>query len=63
MTNTVVYANGQNIYLTDGTNNLLLYGTNSKNLKQGDVISCDLGGGKIGAIWGTLLLYNKLPEF
>lgn len=63
VTNTVTFAKGQNIYLTDGTNNLLFYGTNSLNLKQGDVISGDLGDGKMGAVWGKLYRYNKLPEF
>ena len=61
--NTVVYANAKYIYLTDGTNNLLFYGDNTKNLKQGDVISGDLGNGQLGAIWGKLYRYNKLPEF
>lgn len=61
--NTVTYANGNYIYMTDGTSNLLFYGTNSKNLKQGDVVSGDLGEGKMGAIWGKLYRYNKLPEF
>ena len=61
--NTVTYANGKYIYLTDGTSNLLFYGTNSQNLKQGDVISGDLGNGERGAIWGKLYRYNKLPEF
>ena len=61
--NTVTYANGKYIYLTDGTNNLLFYGTNSQNLKQGHVISGDLGNGQMGAVWGKLYRYNKLPEF
>ena len=61
--NTVTFASGQYIYLTDGENNLLFYGTNSKNLKKGDKVSGDLGGGNLGAIWGTLKRYNKLPEF
>ena len=61
--NIVTFASGQYIYLTDGENNLLFYGTNSKNLKKGDKVSGDLGGGNIGAIWGTLKRYNKLPEF
>jgi len=61
--NTVTYANGKYIYLTDGTCNLLFYGTNSQELKQGDVISGDLGNGERGAIWGKLYRYNKLPEF
>ena len=63
VTNTVTFAKDKNIYLTDGTNNLLFYGTNSLNLKQGDVISGDLGDGKMGAVWGKLYRYNKLPEF
>ena len=61
--NTVTFASGQYIYLTDGENNLLFYGTNSKNLKKGDKVSGDLGGGNLGAIWGKLYRYNKLPEF
>lgn len=61
--NTVTYVNGNYIYLTDGTNNLLFYGDNSQNLKQGDKISGQLDGGKLGAIWGTLYRYKKLPEF
>ena len=61
--NTVTFASGKYIYLTDGTNNLLFYGTNSKNLKKGDKVSGDLGGGNLGAIWGKLYRYNKLPEF
>lgn len=63
VTNTVTFVKGKNIYLTDGTNNLLFYGTNTLNLKQGDVISGDLGDGKMGAVWGTLYRYKKLPEF
>jgi len=61
--NTVTFASGKYIYLTDGTNNLLFYGTNSQNLKQGHVISGDLGNGQMGAVWGKLYRYNKLPEF
>ena len=61
--NTVTYVNGNYIYLTDGTNNLLFYGDNSQKLKQGDKISGQLDGGKLGAIWGTLCRYKKLPEF
>ena len=61
--NTVTYVNGKYIYLTDGTNNLLFYGNNSKNLQQGHVISGDLGNGQMGAVWGKLYRYNNLPEF
>ena len=34
----MTYANGKYIYLTDGTNNLLFYGNNTLELKQGDVL-------------------------
>jgi hypothetical protein len=61
--NTVTYANGRYIYLTDGTNNMLFYGTNKQNLAQGHVINGDLGEGKLGAFWGKLYRYNNLPEF
>lgn len=61
--NTVTYANGKYIYLTDGTNNMLFYGTNKQNLAQGHVINGDLGEGKLGAFWGKLYRYNNLPEF
>lgn len=61
--NTVTYVNGKYIYLTDGTNNLLFFGENSKNLKQGDVINGNIGDGQLGAAWGKLYRYNKLPEF
>ena len=61
--NTVTYANGRYIYVTDGTNNMLFYGTNKQNLAQGHVINGDLGEGKLGAFWGKLYRYNKLPEF
>ena len=63
-TSTVTYANGQYIYLTDGNGaNLLFYGTNSQNLKQGDVISGNVSDTNLGGFWGTLKRYNKLPEF
>jgi len=61
--NTVTFASGSYIYLTDGTNNLLFYGTNKQNLAQGHVINGDLGNGVLGAVWGKLYRYNKLPEF
>ena len=61
--NIVTYVNGKSIYLTDGTNNLLFYGDNTQDLKKGDKISGNLGSGKMGAVWGTLYRYNKLPEF
>ncbi len=42
----VSYVNGQSVYLFDGTDGMLVFGTNSKNLKTGDKIS--------GAIKGKL---------
>ena len=61
--NIVTYANGRYIYLTNGTENLLFYGINTQNLKQGDVISGALDNGQLGAVWGKLYRYNNLPEF
>lgn len=61
---TVSYVNGKYIYLTDGEGvNLLFYGTNSQNLKQGDVISGNVSDTNLGGFWGNLKRYNKLPEF
>ena len=63
-TSTVTYANGKYIYLTDGEGaNMLFYGTNSQNLKQGDVISGNVSEMNLGGFWGNLKRYNKLPEF
>lgn len=50
----VLGVKSKNIYMTDGQRGLLLYGTNSKNLKAGDVIS--------GTIAGELQLYNGVTE-
>ena len=61
--NIVTYANGRYIYLTNGTENLLFYGINTQDLKQGDVISGALDNGQLGAVWGKLYRYNNLPEF
>ena len=61
--NTVTFASGKYIYVTDGTNNLLFFGNNKQNLAQGHVINGDLGNGVLGAVWGKLYRYNKLPEF
>lgn len=61
--NTVTFVSGKYIYLTDGNANLLFYGTNSQNLKQGDVISGNVGDANLGGFWGNLKRYNKLPEF
>jgi hypothetical protein len=61
---TVTYVNGKNIYLTDGDgNNLLFYGDNTQELKQGDKISGNVGEANLGGFWGNLKRYNKLPEF
>lgn len=63
-TSTVTYANGQYIYLTDGEGaNLLFYGTNTQELKKGDVISGNVSDTNLGGFWGYLKRYNKLPEF
>ena len=54
-TNAIVLGvKSKNIYITDNQRGLLLYGTNSKNLKAGDVIS--------GSISGELQLYNGVTE-
>lgn len=58
----VVYVNGQNTYINDGQNNMLLYGSNLR-LSAGQLITSDLGNGQKGAIYGTLKIYNGLPEF
>ena len=49
--------------LTDGEANLLFYGENTQNLKQGDVISGNVSDAQLGGFWGNLKRYNKLPEF
>lgn len=63
VTNTVTFASGKYIYLTDGEANLLFYGDNTQNLKQGDVISGNVSDTQLGGFWGNLKRYNKLPEF
>lgn len=40
----VSYVNGQSVYLFDGEDGMLIYGTNSKNLKTGDKISGNIKG-------------------
>ena len=50
----VTYVSGKYIYVKDATRAILLYGTNAKNLKAGDVIS--------GSISGQLQLYSGLTE-
>ena len=62
VTNTVTFASGKYIYLTNGTDNMLLYGNNSLGLQQGHVISGALDNGQLGAVWGKLYRYNGLPE-
>ena len=51
---TVTGVKNSNIYVTDGQHGLLLYGSNSKSLKVGDVIA--------GTITGQLQLYNGVTE-
>ena len=63
VTNTVTYVNGSYIYLTDGENNLLFYGTNSQGLKAGDVISGNVDDANLGGFWGALKRRYKLPQF
>jgi hypothetical protein len=58
----VVYVNGQNTYINDGQNSMLLYGSNL-GLTTGKLITSDLENGQKGAIYGTLKVYNGLPEF
>jgi len=41
---------------------MLLYGSNL-GLSAGQLITGDLGNGQKGAIYGTLKIYNGLPEF
>lgn len=48
----VTYINGKNIYITDGTEGFLLFGTTT--LKVGDKID--------GTVTGKLKLYHALPE-
>ena len=58
----VTYVNGSNTYIQDETGRgLLLYGSNL-GLEKGDVITGDLGNGKIGAIYGKLYTHNGLLE-
>ena len=45
---------GSNIFVSDGTNAYLLFGSNKKDLKKGDKIS--------GSVTGQLYLYNNLGE-
>ena len=40
----VVFVNGQSVYLNDKEHGMLVYGTNSKNLKAGDIVSGTVKG-------------------
>lgn len=62
VTNTVTFASGKYIYLTDGEANMLFYGDNTQGLKQGDVVSGNVSENSLGGFWGYLKRYNKLPE-
>ena len=59
----ITYVNKSYNYITDGTNNMLLYGSGLK-LAQGDKLSSivNLAEGDAQAIYGTLKNYNGLPE-
>ena len=50
----VTGVSGSNIFVSDGTNGYLLYGSNDKKLKKGDKIS--------GSVTGQLYQYNTLGE-
>ncbi len=50
----VTGVSGSNIFVSDGTNGYLLYGSNAKSLKKGDKIS--------GKVTGPLYQYNNLGE-
>ena len=58
---TVTYVSGSYTYINDGANDLVLYG-NNLGLKQGDVLTSNLGSGNVGAIYGTIQSYNGLLE-
>lgn len=61
-TATVTYANGSYTYISDGQNDLLLYGS-GLGLEKGDVISNDKGNGQgFDAIYGMMKTYNGLLE-
>lgn len=62
-TATVTYVNGSNTYINDGTNDLLLYGSDL-GLTKGDVISCDKGNDQgFDGIYGTMKQFSGLLEF
>ncbi len=50
----VTGVSGSNVFVTDGSDSYLLYGTNAKSLKKGDKIS--------GKVTGDLYQYNTLGE-
>ena len=57
----VSYVNGQNVYLFDGTDGMLIFGTNSKNLKTGDKISGAIKG-KLFKRYGNTQIANPTYE-
>ena len=60
----VTYANGKYTYITNGTQNMLLYGS-GLDLAQGDKIKpaeLNVATGTVKAIYGTLKIFNGLPE-
>ena len=59
---TVTYANGSYTYIQDTNGDNMLLFKSGLGFAQGDVISGDLGGGEIGAIYGSVKTYNGLLE-
>lgn len=50
----VTGAKNSNVFVTDGSQSYLLYGTNAKELKKGDMLG--------GTVQGQLYMYNNLGE-
>lgn len=59
---TVTYANGSYTYILDTNGDNMLLFKSGLGFAQGDVITGDLGGGEIGAIYGSVKTYNGLLE-
>jgi len=57
----VTFVNGQDVYLFDGQDGMLVYGTNSKNLKAGDKISGTVKG-KLYKRYGNIQISNPLYD-
>ena len=57
----VTFVNGQKVYLFDGQDGMLVYGTNSKNLKAGDKISGTVKG-KLYKRYGNIQISNPLYD-